>query len=295
MPIFISYSHQDKAFVDELAKQLVRHHVNIWLDRWELSIGDSILEQVQSAIDESSALLVVLSQASVKSEWCKRELSSGLLKELEERRVFVMPVLLDDCDIPLFARGKLYADFRSSFDDGLGVILEGVAKITNPNLARFKEPEYHVDHAMDWQTGNELVLIRLTYVEQARGQPYTCLTVINILIEGEAKAVYDSYCEQADDAIARFRVMEALHLHLEERDILKLRLPDTFERTTKLSFKGNFGETYLATIATRRLGEDTGRDILVNVSSLIAKAYNHERGVLGVGISGRSREPTKHE
>jgi len=80
MPIFISYSHQDKDFVDRLSKQLVAHNVNVWLDGWELNIGDSILEKVQEAIDESSALLVILSNSSAASEWCKKEINSGLLK-----------------------------------------------------------------------------------------------------------------------------------------------------------------------------------------------------------------------
>ena len=38
MPIFISYSHENKEFVDKLARQLVAHNINIWLDRWELSV-----------------------------------------------------------------------------------------------------------------------------------------------------------------------------------------------------------------------------------------------------------------
>ncbi|WP_154173251.1 toll/interleukin-1 receptor domain-containing protein [Vibrio metoecus] len=136
MPVFISYSHENKDFVDQLAIQLVQHNVNIWLDRWELSIGDSIIDKVQEAADGASALLVILSNASVASEWCKKELSAGLLRELEEKRVVIMPVLLEDCKIPLFARGKLYADFRTNFDDGLKTVLEGIAKVTNPFLSR---------------------------------------------------------------------------------------------------------------------------------------------------------------
>jgi TIR domain len=43
MPVFISYSHKDKDFVDALALQLVRHNVNVWFDRWELHIGIPLL------------------------------------------------------------------------------------------------------------------------------------------------------------------------------------------------------------------------------------------------------------
>ena len=145
MPIFISYSHEDKEFVDKFAMQLVQQNINVWLDQWELSIGDSIGDKIQDAADGASALLVVLSNASVASEWCKRELSAGLLRELEEKGVVVMPVLLEDCKIPLFARGKFYADFRSNFDDGLKTVIEGIAKVTNPFLSRISHCDYHTD------------------------------------------------------------------------------------------------------------------------------------------------------
>src|SRR4051794_7534536 len=99
MSIFISYSRSDVGFVDWLAKRLVKRRHNIWMDRWELSIGDSLVSKIQSALTDSDAMLIVLSKNSVASEWCKRELNSGLLRELEEKRVLVLPCVIDECDI----------------------------------------------------------------------------------------------------------------------------------------------------------------------------------------------------
>ncbi len=84
MPILISYAHEDKEFAEKLAVHLVRQKAHVWIDQWELKVGDSILEKIQSAIKTASALLIVLSKASVASEWCRRELSAGLMRELEE-------------------------------------------------------------------------------------------------------------------------------------------------------------------------------------------------------------------
>jgi len=74
MTIFISYSHADKLEVDLLAAHMVKRNATVWIDTWELNVGDSIIQRVQDAISESDALLVVLSNASVESEWCKKEL-----------------------------------------------------------------------------------------------------------------------------------------------------------------------------------------------------------------------------
>lgn len=73
MPIFISYSHQDRDFVDQLAYQLVAHNIYVWLDRWELHVGDSLLSKVQDAITDASALLVVLSQLRLAQLGVKRK------------------------------------------------------------------------------------------------------------------------------------------------------------------------------------------------------------------------------
>jgi hypothetical protein len=260
----------------------VLHHVNVWVDRWELNIGDSIIHKVQEAIDASSALLVVLSKSSTQSEWCKKEIDGGFLKELEEKRVFVLPVLLEDCSLPLFARGKIYADFRKSFDEGLTTILEGVAKITNPNLVRINDPGYYIDHGMDWGVKDNLIFLRLTYIEQAKNQPYTCLTVVEIFIEREAKTIYDTHRKNHCGAVARFKVLEALHLHLQKHGDIRPRLSDNQEQVYPLEFLGKNREHYTAFIKARRLGEDTGRDILIYTNNLIERSYQHEKEVLRI-------------
>ena len=110
MPVFISHSHQDKDFVDKLAAQLVLHKTYVWLDRWEIKVGDSLLGKVQEGIKSASALLIVLSKASVASEWCKKELNAGLMRELDEKRVVILPLLLEGCDIPVFRGGSGNSD-----------------------------------------------------------------------------------------------------------------------------------------------------------------------------------------
>ena len=68
MQVFISYNHKDKEFVDKLALKLIKAKNNVWVDRWEIAVGDSLIEKVQSAIQESSALIAVLSKTSVVSD-----------------------------------------------------------------------------------------------------------------------------------------------------------------------------------------------------------------------------------
>jgi hypothetical protein len=281
MPIFISYSHKNKDFVDKLAKQLVLHRVNVWLDRWELSIGDSIVEKVQEAIDESSALLVVLSKESTQSEWCKREITGAFIKELKEKRVFVLPVLIEDCKIPLFARDKLFADFRVSFDDGLQVVLEGVAKIANANLAHFESPEYQTDHGIDYNFDGAEFVINLTYIDYAKKQNYSCLT--EIILVHKYPSTSDSYSEYLKDdegALSRFNAIKALWQYISLNGPKQIRLSDEHAVVAPLQFVSDSGEQYKGFISARRLGEDTGRDILLDIDNNIERSFLHQKEVL---------------
>ena len=264
MPVFISYSHEDREFVDQLAIQLVRHKVNLWLDKWELHVGDSLTSRIQEALTDASALLVVFSPASVNSDWCTRELNAGLVRELEERRVIVLPVLKEDCEIPLFLRDKFYADFRTSPDDGLRAVLESLARATNEWQGRAVAPEWHMDWAIDWGTleigETSAAHARVTIIEQAERQPYSVLSVINIGNVGS---------ETINEALAR-EMFQALADAVSEEAHWSILLDDQFEKTKQLEVtRSRDGATLPVSITARRLGEDTGRDILFHLGQQI--------------------------
>jgi TIR domain len=268
MPIFISYSHADREYVDHLAMQLVARNVNVWLDRWEMHVGDSIIDKIQQAITDASALLVILSPNSIDSNWCKKELHGGLIRELEERRIVILPVLLEDCTIPLFLRDKLYADFRGSFDDGLNTILEAVARVTNEWRNRIEEPAWHTDWAIDWGNTDEgRTILRLTLVETAKNQPYTVLTVVSLISNPEVEQWYEKMRQQDQDDAVRRMVVDGLAEELTRRNF-RVLLEDQFPMMASVPFSIEHGE-FIANISTRLLGMDTGRDVLFNTAQQI--------------------------
>src|SRR6185437_5602098 len=95
-------------------------------------------------------ILFILSKASVKSAWCKKELNAALIRELEEKKVIVLPVLKEACKVPPFLREKKYADFRSSFNAGFNDLLSAVARVSNPAQGRIRSGKAWVDWAETW-------------------------------------------------------------------------------------------------------------------------------------------------
>jgi hypothetical protein len=284
MPIFISYSHANREFVDDLAGQLVREKVHVWLDRWELSLGDSLIDKVQSAVEGASALLVVLSTASVESEWCKKELTAGLFRELDEKRVVVMPILLEDCAVPMFLRDKFYADFRTDFDAGLRTVLEGVAKISTASLARSVSADNHTDWSIRSGERDGQIGIFLTYVQQDKDQPYTVLTEIALLPNAVANERLLKVLKEGGKTKMRFVAMEALVAYLGGREDVRPVLDDEEEWIKHIEFNGAAqDEIYEARIGVHRLGQDTGHDILTNVTGLVRTTFEQMKSVLAVG------------
>jgi len=123
--VFICHSSLDKDFVFKLSKDLVESGLEVWLDSWEMLPGDSLYHRIADGIENASWFIVVLSDHSVASKWCQKELELALHREFKDGDVFVIPVLISDCELPPFLKAKLYADMRpESYDSGLESLLK---------------------------------------------------------------------------------------------------------------------------------------------------------------------------
>jgi hypothetical protein len=100
--VFISYSHEDREFVDRLAGDLGEMRLKVWRDGFRLLPGKMLIDQIITGIFSSKCLLCVLSPKAVESEWVNRELSVAVTKSLERGadKILVLPVLIENCKIP---------------------------------------------------------------------------------------------------------------------------------------------------------------------------------------------------
>lgn len=121
--LFVCHASEDAAFVDRLVEALDSRALRAWYDKREIIVGDSIVDKINEGLADARYLLVVLSPGSVDKPWVKRELNAALMRQLSAAKVKVLPVLLEDCDIPPLLADIKYADFRTSFDRGLSQLL----------------------------------------------------------------------------------------------------------------------------------------------------------------------------
>ena len=128
--IFLSHNSNDNEFANRLAGDLSRNGVMVWIAEAELKVGDSLIDKIQEGIGDMDYLGVILSPNSVSSPWVQKELKAALTQEIKGKRVKVLPILLKDCEIPLFLIDKLYADFRddTKYFESLGKLLDALKK-----------------------------------------------------------------------------------------------------------------------------------------------------------------------
>lgn len=111
----------------------------VWLDKWKITVGDDIFEKIQYGIRNSDFVIVVLSRNAISSGWVDKEWKMVYWNEITSRRVKLLPVLLEDCEIPEFLKFKKYADFRKGYDDALEELLRALKSVES--LPMRKEDE----------------------------------------------------------------------------------------------------------------------------------------------------------
>lgn len=290
MPIFISYSQKDRSFADKLAANLAMKKHHVWMDRWELKVGDSLIDKIQSALTGSSAILVILSKNSVASEWCKKELNSGLVRELDEKKTLLLPCVIDDCEIPLFLREKVYADFRGDADEAFKQIDTALASISNPQQGRLENPKFLTDWSVDWRrTEMGGWIFDFKFVDHGHDWPYIVLCECSFRCSQRASEAFDAILN--DNPLEFIRnVLAAFVESIRDRQMTTI-ISDAFEKSAAFPLRFQ-GAPYFVIIKCRRMGLDNGMDTLVHLDNFLNIALKQMTEKM-LRPKSRSKKPQK--
>jgi hypothetical protein len=90
--VFISHASEDKtAVVRPLAAVLESLGLSVWVDEFELTIGDSLRRKIDDGLGQSRYGVVVLSHAFFSKEWPQKELDALVARETFGEKV-ILPV-----------------------------------------------------------------------------------------------------------------------------------------------------------------------------------------------------------
>lgn len=118
--IFISYSSNDEQDVEKLLPYINAMGLPIWFDKYNIDIGQSIVEKVQDGVEDSYAVLFWITDNFLKSKWCKHEMNAFIRRMIEEDALIisVLEKNISADRLPVFLKNLKYVRKESeNFED----------------------------------------------------------------------------------------------------------------------------------------------------------------------------------
>lgn len=101
--VFLSYAREDFDTVNNIHAFLDNENYNTWWDHKNLIAGQDWRFEIEAAIEQAAVCLIFLSHNSVsKTGFVNKEITRILdrMETMPEGKVFILPIRLDNCQIP---------------------------------------------------------------------------------------------------------------------------------------------------------------------------------------------------
>ena len=123
--VFISHRGADAILAEKLAVGVRAAGHKVWLDTWEVNVGDQIVERMNEGLTGSTYLVVCYSSSGI-APWMNIEWISALARQLNGEGVKVLPVRLSGKDAPAILAGTKYADLMRDWNHGMTELLAAI-------------------------------------------------------------------------------------------------------------------------------------------------------------------------
>lgn len=117
--VFISHRGFDKVEAERLAEEIRRCGHDVWLDEWQLEIGQSLVGEINKGLLTATYLVLCFSDAGVTSPWMSREWMSGLARQLNGDGIKLLPARLTGGSPPPILADLKYADLVTDWATGI--------------------------------------------------------------------------------------------------------------------------------------------------------------------------------
>ncbi len=126
--VFISHRVADAAEAEHLATDLRAAGHDIWLDEWELAVGDTIPGAMNEGLKNAEYVVLCYSGHGVESPWIAREWLSALARQLQGEGIRILPAVLTGGDAPAILADIKTADLTADWDRGARELLRAMAR-----------------------------------------------------------------------------------------------------------------------------------------------------------------------
>ncbi len=121
--VFISHRAADIAAAERLGRAISAVGHAVYLDRWEIRIGDVVPMFMNSTLAEANYLVLGHSTLGIHAPWIGQEFLPALAVELNTRGIGLIPAVLSGTEGPTRLGGQPCTDLTTDWDRGVAAIL----------------------------------------------------------------------------------------------------------------------------------------------------------------------------
>lgn len=118
--VFLSHSHEDAEWVEELAKRLEDSaKLRVWLDKWILVPGKHWQQEMACGLNQAKTCAVCIGEKTPEG-WFKEEIEKALNRQQKDKFFRVIPVLLPKAqtvNVNDFLEMRTWVDFKNDLDN----------------------------------------------------------------------------------------------------------------------------------------------------------------------------------
>lgn len=153
--IFLSHNYKDKPIVEQVARKLsaIYGRDNVFYDSWSIQPGDGIIDKMESGLANCKYFFFFVSVNSLNSNMVKMEWQNALYRAAQSY-IKVIPIRMDNCNMPFLLTQTLYIDL---FSNGLDVAIRQIVDVIN-GTNTYKNPmsEFHNLVAIKQKIGDKI-------------------------------------------------------------------------------------------------------------------------------------------
>ena len=114
--VFLSYSHNDEAFVRELYSRLTRDGAACFFDRESIAWGANWVLELEKGLDECDFIVPILTPEFCRSQWGQLERTAIMAEDPAGLKKKMRPLLLKECqaELPRFLKPIQHIDVSSN-------------------------------------------------------------------------------------------------------------------------------------------------------------------------------------
>lgn len=119
---FLSYNSMDRVAVEQLAQQVHRKGIGLWLDTWNLIPGNPWQVEIEHTLERCETCSVLIGPSGL-GPWQHAEMRAAIDRQISKGDFRVIPVLLPGAErgersrYPAFLTQTTWIEFRNPIDD----------------------------------------------------------------------------------------------------------------------------------------------------------------------------------